>query len=68
MDKISIVGIDLAKRIFQIHGADEKGKTILRRKLSRSELKKFILNLPSCVIAMEACGSSNYWGREFKKY
>jgi transposase len=65
---ITTVGIDLAKNIFQIHGADSKGKAVLKKKLSRKGLVEFIANLPKCKIVMEACGGSNYWARKFGYY
>ena len=62
--KITTAGIDLAKSIFQIHGVDERGKTALRKQLKRSEMLKFFVNLPPCLIGMEACGSAHYWARK----
>jgi transposase len=65
---ITTLGIDLAKNVFQVHGADSKGKTLIKKKLTRSQLLKFIANLPTCKIAMEACGGANYWARKFVEY
>lgn len=65
---ITTLGIDLAKNIFQIHGVDHKGKALLKKKLSRKKLFEFIANLPKCKIVMEACGSANYWARQFISY
>jgi transposase len=62
--KITTVGIDLAKSVFQIHGVDERGKTLLRKQLKRSEVLKFFANLPACLIGMEACGSAHHWARK----
>lgn len=67
MNNITSLSIDLAKNVFQLHGTDNKGKAILKKKISREKLLGFILNLPKCDIYMEACGSANYWGREFEK-
>jgi transposase len=67
MKKISVVGIDLAKEVFHIHGTDEKGKVVLKKKLRRSQLKGFMVQLEPCLIGMEACGSAHYWARVFKK-
>lgn len=67
MGAISVLGIDLAKSIFQLHGINEQGKAILRKRVSRGELLRFIANLSPCTIAMEACGGAHYWGREFMK-
>jgi transposase len=63
---IKTLGIDLAKRSFQLHGVDGSGKTVLRKKLERKELGEFIVNLPKCLVLMEACATSHYWGRKFK--
>ncbi len=64
MDEISIVGVDLAKQVFQVHGATADGRVLFRKKLTRLQFKRFIASLPRCVVAMEACGTSHYWGRE----
>lgn len=64
MDEISIVGVDLAKQVFQIHGATSDGRAVFRKKLSRPQFAKFMSALPPCIVAMEACGTAHYWGRE----
>jgi transposase len=61
---LTILGIDLAKSAFHLHGTDARGHTVLRKRLSRSQLPSFLANLPRCVIAMEACGSAHYWARQ----
>lgn len=61
--KITILGIDIAKTVFVVVGLDEKGHEVLKKKLSRTQLKQMLMNLPPCKVAMEACGSSHYWGR-----
>jgi len=66
--KITTIGIDLAKEIFQVHGVDMYGKTQLRKALRRSEMAKFFSNLASCLIGMEACGSAHYWARKLKGF
>jgi transposase len=53
--KITTVGIDLAKNVFQVHGIDERGKAVLRKQLRRAQVAVFFGNLPPCVIGMEAC-------------
>lgn len=63
MSKISVIGIDLAKNSFQLHGVDACGKTVLRKKLGRNQLPIFFANLPHCIVGMEACSSSSYWAR-----
>ncbi|HAT85466.1 MAG TPA: hypothetical protein DCS30_05655 [Rhizobiales bacterium] len=67
MDKVTIIGIDLAKNAFQIHGAAADGSVLFRKKLSRKQFHKFLTKCPPCTMAMEACGSSHYWARELSK-
>lgn len=62
--KITTVGIDLAKNVFQIHGVDERGKTALKKQLKRDQMAAFFANLPPCLIGMEACGSAHHWARK----
>lgn len=64
--KVSILGIDIAKSVFVMVGLDEKGHEILKKKLSRTQLKQTLMNFPPCKLAMESCGSSHYWGRQFE--
>lgn len=64
MGNISMIGIDLAKHVFQLHGAAADGTVLFRRKLRREKLLDFLAAQPSCVVAMEACASAHYWGRE----
>ncbi|SMO93262.1 hypothetical protein SAMN06265173_1269 [Thalassovita litoralis] len=56
MSEITTVGLDLAKNVFQVHGADGAGRAVLRKKLRRAQVLEFFRQLPSCVVAMEACG------------
>jgi transposase len=62
--QISTIGIDLAKRVFQIHGVDRDGNIVLRRQLRRAQVLSFFAKLPPCLVGMEACGTSHYWARE----
>ena len=64
MEEVRIIGIDLAKRSFQVHGAKADGSVAYRRKLSRGKLLSFFASQPPCSVAMEACASAHYWGRE----
>ncbi len=66
--KITTIGIDLAKEVFQIHGVDVHGKAVLRKRLRRSEMVRFFVNLEPCLIGMEACGSSHYWARKLCEF
>ena len=63
---ISILGIDIAKNTFQLHGADISGKAVHKKRLARRELAAHVANLPACTIVMEACGGANYWARVFQ--
>ena len=64
--KITTVGIDLAKNVFQVHGVDEHGKAVLRKQIKRDQMASFFVNLPTCLIGMEACGSAHYWARKLQ--
>ena len=64
MEEVSIIGIDLAKRSFQLHGARADGSVAYRRKLSRSALLRFLGSQPACTVAMEACAGAHHWARE----
>ena len=61
MEKVSIFGLDLAKNVFQVHGARADGSVGFRKKLSRRKVMMFFATQPWCVVAMEACASSHYW-------
>jgi transposase len=65
--EITTVGLDIAKRVFQLHGVDAAGKTVLRRKLQRSEVLAFFKALPPCLVGIEACGTAHYWAREIRE-
>lgn len=65
--EVTTIGIDIAKRIFQIHGVNERGKIVLKKKLMRDQVLIFMANLPKCLVGIEACGSSNHWARELCK-
>lgn len=62
--KVTTVGIDLAKNVIQVHGVDEFGKVILRKQLKREQVAVFFVNLPPCLIGIEACGSAHHWARK----
>src|SRR5215813_6454783 len=65
--KVMTLEIDVAKSIFQLHGVDAHGKIVVQKRLPRSKLLETIAQLPACVIGMEACGSAQYWAREFQQ-
>jgi len=62
--EVSMIGLDLAKSVFQAHGADASGGVVFRKRLRRDKLLAFFAGQPRCVVAMEACASSHYWARE----
>ena len=66
--KITTIGIDLAKNVFQVHGVDERGKAVLGKQLKRKDVVKFFANLEPCLIGMEACGSAHYWARKLSEF
>src|SRR5205809_7726515 len=68
MSKISIVGLDLAKNVFQVHGVDASGGVVLRRQLRRGAVEKFFAQLPPCTVGVEACGSAHHWARVIGRY
>ena len=64
---IAIVGVDLAKSVLQVHAVDSQGQVVVRKQLRRADVLRYFAKLEPCVIGMEACASSHYWGREFAK-
>ncbi|WP_028351643.1 IS110 family transposase [Bradyrhizobium murdochi] len=67
MSEVSIIGLDLAKNVFQMHGADASGAVLFRKKLRRDQVRKFLAAQPACTVAMETCASSHYWAREIAR-
>ena len=63
MGKITTVGLDLAKNVFQVHAIDGEGKVVIRRRLRRGEVMPFFEQLPRCLVGLEACASSHHWAR-----
>src|SRR5712692_4880924 len=68
MEKITTVGIDLAKSVFSLHGVDGAGQVVLRRTVRRDQLVKVVAGLPLCLIGMEACSGAHEWGRRFQEH
>jgi hypothetical protein len=66
MNEITTVGLDLAKNVFQVHGVDAEGTTVLREQLRRAQLLAFFSRLPRCLVGMEACATAHYWARELR--
>jgi transposase len=67
MTEVSIVGLDIAKTVFQVHGIDGTGRVQVQRKLRRSEMIKFFTKLSPCLVGIEACASAHYWARTLAK-
>ncbi len=66
MTEITTIGLDLAKTVFQVHGADQDGRPVMRKKLRRGQVLGFFAGLPPCLIGLEACASAHYWARELQ--
>lgn len=66
--KVARIGIDLAKNVFEIHGVDERDIAVIRKTLRRGEVGRFFANIPSCLVAMEACSGAHYWARKLMEF
>jgi transposase len=64
---IMTIGVDTSKSWFQVHGVDDDGQAVLRRKLARSKVLPFFASLTPCSIGLKACGGSHFWARELAK-
>lgn len=67
MEKISTIGLDIAKNVFQVHGVDGSGEVLIRRQLRRSQVLPFFKKLSGCLLGIEACASAHHWAREITK-
>src|SRR5262245_37228583 len=65
--RITTIGLDIAKNVFQVHGIDASERVVVRKQLRRSQVMAFFEALPRCLIGMEACATSHYWARELTK-
>ncbi len=63
MSEVTTIGLDLAKNVFQAHGASSSGEVVFRRRLRREQVMRFFADQPRCLVAMEACASSHFWAR-----
>ena len=68
MNKITVIGLDLAKNVFQIHGADIHGKAVVRKQLKRKDVITYFATLPPCLVGMEACGGAHHFARQLVAY
>ena len=62
MKQAITIGLDIAKHVFQAHGADAAGHVLFRKRLTRAKLLGFLAAQAPCIVAMEACAGSHYWG------
>ena len=67
MEKITTVGVDLAKSVFSVHGVDARGHPVLRKTVRRDKLLELMASLPPCLIGMEACSGAHEWARQFQQ-
>jgi len=67
MNNVSTIGLDLAKKVFQVHGVDQAGEVLVRRTLRRSQVLAYFGKLAPCLVGMEACATAHYWARELSK-
>ena len=67
MRQITTLGIDTAKQVFQLHGVDAQGHTVLHKRVSRKQVLPLLAQVPPCLVGLEACGGSHYWAREITK-
>ena len=66
MGEVTTIGLDLAKHVFQVHGVDAEGATVLRKQLRRVQVLAFFSRLPPCLVGLEACATAHYWARELR--
>jgi transposase len=66
MDKITRIGVDLAKNIIQVHGVDSMERVVVRKAISRQKFLEWFANLEPCLVAMEACSAAHYWARKLR--
>ena len=64
--EITTIGLDLAKQVFQVHGVNEAGHAVVKRRLRRAQVITFFASLPRCLIGMEACATAHFWARELR--
>jgi transposase len=67
MEQVTTIGLDLAKKVFQVHGVDAAGVAVVRRSLRRRQVLAFFAKLPPCLVGIEACATAHYWARELAR-
>ena len=63
MNEVTTTGVDFAKNVFQVHGVDASGRTVMRRQLRRGQVLPFFRKQPPCLVGMEACATAHHWAR-----
>jgi len=63
---VTIIGLDIAKSVFQVHGEDAEGRVVIQKRLGRKGMTAFFVKLSPCLVALEACGTAHYWGRTLR--
>jgi transposase len=66
MGEVSTIGLDIAKSVFQVHGVDDAGTLVMRKRINRSKVLQFFGELSPCLVGLEACPSAHYWSRELQ--
>src|ERR1700676_4147906 len=66
MGEVTTIGLDIAKSVFQVHGADVAGAVVIRKRISRAKVLEYFGDLPPCLVGIEACPSAHHWGRELQ--
>ena len=64
MSEVTTIGLDIAKNVFHAHGADERGRVVFSKRISRGKLLEFFAAHPRCMVALEACGGAHHWARQ----
>jgi len=66
MGEVSTIGVDIAKSVFQVHGVDDAGEVVIRKRVGRTKMLEFFAGLPECLIGIEACPAAHHWARELQ--
>jgi transposase len=66
MEEVTVVGLDIAKSVFQVHGVDGQGSVVVRRQLKRRYVLAFFKKLPPCMVGIDACAIPHHWSRELQ--
>jgi transposase len=67
VSEVTVIGLDIAKSVFQAHGADARGQQLFSRRITRGKVLAFFEDQPRCLVALEACGGAHHWARELTR-